>query len=65
MNISNGGWKEFNSWVDNLRTAHTSGSWSSCRPPYSVRQRKYVCFIIPAYFDACAGVLPFVTAIST
>jgi hypothetical protein len=39
-------------------------AWSTCSPPYSLRQRKYVCSTIPASFDACAVVFPFATATS-
>src|SRR5258708_6694458 len=34
-------------------------AWSTCRPPYSLRQRKYVCSTISASLHACAVVLPF------
>src|ERR1700757_3120728 len=34
-------------------------AWSTCNPPYSLRQRKYVCSTISASLHACAVVLPF------
>ncbi len=37
-------------------------AWSTCRPPYSLRQRKYVCSTISASLHACAVVFPFAIA---
>src|SRR5271170_6284740 len=39
-------------------------AWSTCSPPYSLRQRKYVCSTIPASLHARAVVLPFAIATS-
>src|SRR5580698_8255928 len=39
-------------------------AWSICNPPYSLRQRKYVCSTISASLHACAVVFPLATATS-
>ncbi len=39
-------------------------AWSTCKPPYSLRQRKYVYTTIPASLHARAVVFPFATATS-
>src|SRR6201987_5967301 len=39
-------------------------AWSTCIPPYSLRQRKYVCSTISASLHACAVVFPFAIATS-